>query len=83
MIDRSSYLIAKLSLNWATQDVINEAQILRDKLSKQPDYNVTHHCEQEKKRLAFGTLRTGVIIPSDAEIDDKYCLNTLINAKAS
>ena len=45
---KANGLIAKLSLNWATQDVINEAQILRDKLSKLPDYNVTHHCEQEK-----------------------------------
>ena len=47
-------------------------QILRDKLSKLPDYNVTHHCEQEKERLAYGVLRTGVIVPSDAEIDNKY-----------
>ena len=72
---KANGLIAKLSLNWATQDVINEAQILRDKLSKLPDYNVTHHCEQEKERLAYGVLRTGVIVPSDAEIDNKYCLN--------
>ena len=72
---KANGLIAKLSLNWATQDVINEAQILRDKLSKLPDYNVTHHCEQEKERLAYGVLRTGVIVPPDAEIDNKYCLN--------
>ncbi len=72
---KANGLIAKLSLNWATQDVINEAQILRDKLSKLPDYNVTHHCEQEKERLAYGVLRTGIIVPTNAEIDDKYCLN--------
>ena len=33
---KANGLIAKLSLNWATQDVINEAQILRDQLSKLP-----------------------------------------------
>ena len=74
---KANGLIAKLSLNWATQDVINEAQILRDKLSKLPDYNVTHHCEQEKERLAYGVLRTGVIVPSDVEIDDKGGSGTL------
>ena len=72
---KANGLIAKLSLNWATQDVINQAQILRNQLSKLPEYNVTHHCEQEKVRLAYGVLRTGVVVPSDAEIDDKYCLN--------
>jgi len=72
---KANGLIAKLSLNWATQDVINEAQILRNQLSTLPEYNVSHHCEQEKQRLAYGVLRTGVIVPSDAEIDDKYCLN--------
>lgn len=37
---KANGLIAKLSLDWATQDVINEAQILRDQLSKLPEYNV-------------------------------------------
>ncbi len=72
---KANGLIAKLSLDWATQDVINEAQKLRNQLSKTPEYNVKHHCEQEKQRLAYGVLRTGVVVPSDAEIDDKYCLN--------
>ena len=34
-----------------------------------------HHCEQEKQRLAYGVLRTGIVVPTDAEIDNKYCLN--------
>eukprot|EP00943_MAST-04B_sp_MAST-4B-sp1_P003228 g3228.t1 len=72
---KANGLIAKLSLDWATQDVINEAQKLRNQLSSLPEYNVKHHCEQEKQRLAYGVLRTGVIVPTDAEIDDKYCLN--------
>ena len=72
---KANGLIAKLSLDWATQDVINEAQRLRNQLSSLPEYNVKHHCEQEKQRLAYGALRTGVIVPTDAEIDDKYCLN--------
>jgi hypothetical protein len=72
---KANGLIAKLSLDWATQDVINEAQRLRNQLSSLPEYNVKHHCEQEKQRLAYGVLRTGVIVPADAEIDDKYCLN--------
>jgi len=72
---KANGLIAKLSLDWATQDVINEAQKLRNQLSALPEYNVTHHCEQEKERLAYGVLRTGIIVPSDAEIDNKYCLN--------
>eukprot|EP00943_MAST-04B_sp_MAST-4B-sp1_P003835 g3835.t1 len=73
--EKANGLVAKLSLDWATQDVINEAQRLRNQLSTLPEYNVKHHCEQEKQRLAYGVLRTGVIVPSDAEIDDKYCLN--------
>jgi hypothetical protein len=72
---KANGLIAKLSLNWATQDVINEAQRRRNQLLQLPEYNVKHHCEQEKQRLAYGVLRTGIIVPSDAEIDDKYCLN--------
>jgi len=72
---KANGLVAKLSLDWATQDVINEAQRLRNQLSKLPEYNVTHHCEQEKERLAYGVLRTGIVVPTNAEIDDKYCLN--------
>jgi len=72
---KANGLIAKLSLDWATQDVINEAQRLRNQLSSLPEYNVKHHCEQEKQRLAKGVLRTGIVVPTDAEIDDKYCLN--------
>eukprot|EP00943_MAST-04B_sp_MAST-4B-sp1_P000566 g566.t1 len=72
---KANGLVAKLSLDWATQDVINEAQRLRNQLATLPEYNVKHHCEQEKQRLAYGVLRTGVIVPTDAEIDDKYCLN--------
>ncbi len=72
---KANGLVAKLSLDWATQDVINEAQKLRNQLATLPEYNVKHHCEQEKQRLAYGVLRAGVIVPSDAEIDDKYCLN--------
>ena len=72
---KANGLIAKLSLDWATQDVINEAQRLRNQLSSLPEYNVKHHCEQEKQRLAYGVLRTGIVVPTNAEIDDKYCLN--------
>jgi hypothetical protein len=72
---KANGLIAKLSLDWATQDVINKAQKLRNQLSLLPEYNVKHHCEQEKQRLAYGVLRTGIVVPTDAEIDDKYCLN--------
>ena len=57
-------------MDWATQDVINKAQRLRNQLSSLPDYNVTHHCEQEKQRLAYGVLRTGIVVPTNAEIDD-------------
>ena len=75
MKQKANGLIAKLSLDRATQDVINEAQRLRNQLSKLPEYNVSHHCEEEKQRLNVGVLRTGIIVPSDAEIDNKYCLN--------
>ena len=68
-------LVAKLSLDWATADVIMEAQKLRDQLAQLPEYNVSHHCQEEKERLAYGVLRTGIIVPQDAEIDNKYCLN--------
>jgi hypothetical protein len=77
-------LVAKLSLDWATQDVINQAQKIRDELAALPAYNVSNYCNQEKQRLNAGVIRTGVIIPMDAEIDNKYCLNenrnTLISA---
>ena len=56
---KANGLVAKLSLDWATQDVINEAQQLRNQLATLPEYNVKHHCEQEKQRLAYGVLRTG------------------------
>jgi hypothetical protein len=40
---KANGLIAKLSLDWATQDVINEAQRLRNQLSSLPEYNVKPH----------------------------------------
>jgi hypothetical protein len=72
---KANGLIAKLSLDWATQDIINEAQERRNQLSQLPEYNVQQHCAQEKQRLAYGVLRTGIIVQSDSEIDGKYCLN--------
>eukprot|EP00943_MAST-04B_sp_MAST-4B-sp1_P007865 g7865.t1 len=72
---KANGLTIKLSRDWATDDVIRKAQKMRDELALTAPYNVHNHCEQEKERLAYGVLRTAFIVPQDAEIDDKYCLN--------
>jgi hypothetical protein len=65
--------VAKLYLDWATQDVINEAQAIRDQLAMEPAYNVKHQCAQEKKVPA--TIRSAYKVPMADEVDATYCLN--------
>ena len=65
--------VAKLYLDWATQDVINEAQAIRDQRATEPAYNVAHQCAQEKALPA--TIRSAYKVPMADEVDATYCLN--------
>ena len=74
--EKSKGLLQKLSLDWATRDMrlAYDKKQAHKRSTKESPYDVAAHCVQEKKNK-MSTLRTGIALDMDEEVDDKTCSN--------